>query len=101
MSFRTAEQILSQNAARNVRLEKEGYVPGSVTYVNGYTPEEEDALIAMANGQPQTKFKDINVLNRDEFFANIRKYGRDGIYMQTESEKRFWAKVRERNNKRK
>ena len=55
----------------------------------------------MANGQPQTKFKDINVLNRDEFFANIRKYGRDGIYMQTESEKSFWAKVRERNKKRK
>lgn len=72
----------------------ESYVPNNkITYSKGYSKETEDAIIDIANGrQPKTKIM-IDALDLAEMIDNVRKYGREGIYMETKACKAYYESI--------
>ena len=82
--------IIGKKKKRQRELSGESYVPNNkITYSKGYSKETEDAIIDIANGrQPKTKIM-IDALDLAEMLANVRKYGREGIYMETKACKEF------------
>lgn len=57
-----------------------------------YSKETEDAIIDIANGRQPKHPVMLDILSLGEMIDNVRKYGRDGIYMKTESDKEFLGK---------
>lgn len=80
---------MMQNDSQDANCE-----PCKVTISKCYSKDVEDAIIDIANGrQPKTNVM-FDMLGFDEMLANVRKYGREGIYMETEAHKEFnrWLK---------
>lgn len=64
-----------------------------IIYSKGYSKETEDAIIDIANGrQPKINVM-FDVLGFDEMLANVRKYGRKGIYMMTDARKAYYESI--------
>ncbi|MBO5435278.1 hypothetical protein J6A31_05635 [bacterium] len=64
-----------------------------IIYSKGYSKETEDAIIDIVNGrQSKTKIM-IDAFDLAEMIDNVRKYGREGIYMKTESDKDFLDRI--------
>ncbi|MBO5435291.1 hypothetical protein J6A31_05700 [bacterium] len=81
---------------RQLEISGEKYIPNNeVIYSNCYSKETEDAIIDMAHGrQPKTKIM-LDCLDEGEMFENVRKYGRKGIYMRTNTDKAFLEYLRD------
>lgn len=94
-SERHKKQMVDYMEKKHQReLSGESYVPNNkITYSKGYSKETEDAIIDIANGrQPKTKIM-IDAFDLAEMIDNVRKYGREGIYMKTESDKEFLDRI--------
>lgn len=81
---------------RQRKLRGEEYIPDNEVEFDDdeeYDKETEDAIIDIANGrQPKINVM-FDMLGFDEMLANVRKYGRKGIYMMTPTRKAYYESI--------
>ena len=91
-----AEWAEYEEEERQCKLRGEEYIPDNeVEFDNDeeYDKETEDAIIDIANGRQPKIHVMFDMLGFDEMLANVRKYGREGIYMMTDARKAYYESI--------